>query len=92
MAGIFDDLDQGAKVILEIMKAGTQAKEEIQSRQLDLGKLSETQEAGLSDKLKEWLQKGFELAKEFSPSTYSVSTSVPMVGSISFSWSLENEN
>lgn len=42
--------------------------------------------------MKEWLQKGFELAKEFSPSTYSVSISVPMVGSISFSWSRQNEN
>lgn len=85
MVGILDDSDKGAKVILQVMKAGTLAKEEIYSRQLDLGKLSETQEAGLRDKLKEWLQKTLELAKEFSPSTYSVSISVPMVGSISFS-------
>ena len=47
MAGILDDLDRGAKVILEIMKAGSQAREEINSQQLDLGKLSDTQEAGL---------------------------------------------
>ena len=92
MAGILDDLDRGAIVILEIMKAGNQAREEIHSRQLDLGKLSETQEVGLRDKLKEWLQKSFELAKEFSPSTYSVSIGMPMVGSISFSWPLQSED
>jgi hypothetical protein len=92
MVGILDDTDKGAKLMLQVMSAGTLAKEQIQSRQLDLGKLSEAQEAGLRDKLKEWLQKGLKLAKEFSPSMYSVSISVPMVGSISFSWSLQGED
>jgi len=92
MAGILDDLDKGTKLILQVMKAGTLAKEEIQSRQLDLGKLSEPQEAGLRDKLREWLKKGLELVEEFSPSMYSVSISVPMVGSISFSWSVQGED
>jgi len=46
----------------------------------------------LRDKLREWLKKGLELAEEFSPSMYSVSISVPMVGSISFSWSVQGED
>ena len=92
MAGILDDPGKGAKLILQVMKAGTLAKEEIQSRQLDLGKLSEQQEAGLRDKLREWLKKGLELAEEFSPSMYPVNISVPMVGSISFSWSVQGED
>jgi len=32
MAGILDDPGKGAKLILQVMKAGTLAKEEIQSR------------------------------------------------------------
>ena len=84
MTGILDNPNQGAKVLFEILKAGAQTKAEIESRQLDLTRLYQEQEAGLRDKLAEWLRKALELAKEFSPDSYSVSIGVPIVGTIGF--------
>ena len=45
MTGIISRPDEGAKVLLEIMKAGSQARTEIEYK--DLVKLSEFQEAAL---------------------------------------------
>ena len=88
MTGIINRPDEGAKILLEIMKTGSQTRREIESR--DLAKLSEYQEAALRDKLKEWLQRALELAKEFSPESYSVNISIPFVGSVGFSWKLQD--
>ena len=79
--------DEGAKVLLEIMKARSQARTENEYK--DLVKPSEFQGAALRDKLKEWLQKALELVKEFSPESYSGSISIPFIGSTGFSWKLQ---
>ena len=73
-------------MVLEIIKAGSQTRTEIEYK--DLAKLTDYQEAAVRDKLKEWLQRALELAKEFSPESYSVNISIPLVGSVGFSWKL----
>ena len=39
----------------------------------------------------DWLRKALELAKEFSPDSYSVSIGIPIVGTIGFTWKLKQE-
>ena len=91
MTGILDNPDEGARLLIELMKTGGQLRQQIESRQIDFARLSPEQEAGLRDKLKEWLKKALELAEEFSPESYSISLSALFVGSIGFSWTLQRE-
>ena len=91
MIGIIADPDKGATVLMEMIKVGGQFKQEVESRQIDFARLYETQEAGLRDKLNEWLKEALELAKEFGPQSYSVNISIPFVGSVGFSWTLPSK-
>lgn len=92
MNGLISNPDKGAEAIVQMIKAGTEAKEYIEKLGLPrpvTRALTSTEESSLRDKLKKWLEKVRELAKDFSPESYSVTLSVPFVGSVSFSWPID---
>ncbi len=77
MVGILDDPDKSAKFLVEVMKAGGQ---------MNFAGVHDWQEAGLRDRVKEWLEKVRQLAQEFSPEGYSLSLNIPFGVSLGFSW------
>jgi hypothetical protein len=92
MDGLMSNPDKGAEAIMQMIKAGTETKEYVKKLELPsplARALTTTGESGLKDRLKEWLQKALDLAKEFNPDSYTVILGVPYVGSIGFSWSRE---
>ena len=92
MNGLMGEPDKGAILVLEIMKSGAKVGAYIETHQVKLAEISGGAiEADLRDRLREWLNKTRELAKGLSPDSYSVTLSVPFVGSVSFTWPIGNE-
>lgn len=91
MASILDSTEKGTEALLEVVMAGTQVRAMIESRQFRLAQLTEMQKQEMRDRLKQLLDKAQELAKQFSPDSFSIGVSVPFVGSVNFAWSADKD-
>jgi len=86
--GIVADTDKGAEILIEMITAGGQFKQEVESRQIDFTRLTEKQRTDLYNRLRELLEQVLKLIKEFQPESYSLSVVIPFLGSVGLSWTL----